>query len=164
MARPPVRATVALVIAVALAFTGCTKDKSTHSTSASLRSLKEKQAFVEGYVTFRRTYSALEFKIDFEDDTSWAPGPSATGCDVRLYAKVPEARVEDWIAGRKPVAADPPASELGWVTEIPSAPNALTGFVWYDPPSSPFGGSVTVGVRPSSPDSEVLYRAVCGRN
>jgi len=152
--------------ATAIAFLlvcGCKKgpstsqdDKTTHQTSASMTALSEKQAFVERYVTFRRQYTSLDFKIDYQDDTSSrVPGPSSTSCDIRLYARVPDAKINEWTAGMPaPKAEAPTPSELAWVNEIPNAPKSIAAFTWYTERDK------TVGVA----KDEVLYRVVCARN
>jgi hypothetical protein len=163
-----------LVVAfLVLLLAACKKDnaapapqrgKTTHSTSAAVATLKDKQAFVEKYVTFRRSYSALEYKIDYEDDTSSAPGPSSTGCDVRLYAQVPGGEMNDWIAGLTKVAAPPEPADLAWTREIPNASQSLDSFVWYVAPPTAFGGSKVVGVSPGKTTAEIYYHVICARN
>jgi hypothetical protein len=158
-----------LLLFVFFVFVACKKDnasppskgKTTHSTSAGVASLKDKQAFVEKYVTFRRSYSSLEYKIDFEDDTSMAPGPSSTACDVRLYAHVPGGEMNDWITGLEPTQPQ----DLTWTREIPNAPaSSSQAFTWYAAPPSSFGGSKVVGFSPGKGTAEIFYRLVCARN
>jgi hypothetical protein len=166
---------ILLVIAIAFVFLGCKKDnaapapqrgKTTHSTSATVPAMKDKQAFVEKYVTFRRSYTALEYKIDYEDDTSSAPGPSSTGCDVRLYAEVPASEMNDWIAGLNKVEPPPEPAALAWAREIPNASQSLDGFVWYTAPPNVFGGSKVVGVSSGGgkTTASVFYHVICARN
>ncbi len=137
----------------------CKADKTTHSVSATFATLDERQRFLERYVTFRRTYDALEFKIDFVDDTSFAPGPSAVACDIRLYAKVPSDQLPKWSDGLEPW---PAPTDLGWAADMPSAPADLAGFAWYRDRPSDSGAGRVAGVSQAS--SEVLYRNVCARN
>jgi hypothetical protein len=136
-------------------------DKTTHATSATMTSLDEKKAFVERYVTFRRTYTALEFKIDYVDGSGLLPG--GTRADIRLFARVPEGATDEWTAGLNAIPKRPEdTSSYPWVAGIPNAPKDLGGFVWYEERGGSAEHSKVVGV--SKATSEILYRMIWSSN
>jgi hypothetical protein len=159
-------ASVALVGFVILAMgckTGKTDktNKTTHTTSATMPSLDEKKAFLERYVTFRRTYAALEFDIDYVDGSGMLPG--GTRADIRLYAKVPDGKTDEWTAGLDAVPKRPEGtSTYPWVGSIPNAPKDLGGFVWYEERGGSAEHAKVVGV--SKATSEILYRVMSSSN
>jgi hypothetical protein len=150
------------------ALVGCRPDRTAHVNSRTQPNVAAKQQLLERYVTFRRTYLTLDYQIDFDDDTSFVPGPSTTRCDVRVHATIPTAEAPQWIAGLEPDAAPPTAARPSWIAAIPNAPVSVSGFTWYrDKPSpSSLDGNSDAGRRVGlSPDhAEVLYRLVCTPN
>jgi hypothetical protein len=145
--------------------TGCARrEKTTHTTSAAVSGLAEKKAFLERFVTFRRHYEALDYKIDFDDETTLAPGPSTTACDVRIYAKIPSEEAFQWIDGLEADPAAPTAERLAWTKDVPSAPASTEGYAWYRDKPGPSKGEEGKMVGLSKDRSEVLYRLVCTRN
>jgi hypothetical protein len=150
------------------ALVGCRSDRTAHVSSRTQPNVAAKQQLLERYVTFRRTYLTLDYQIDFDDDTSFVPGPSTTRCDVRVHATIPTAEAPQWIAGLEPDAAPPTAARPSWIAAIPNAPVSVSGFTWYrDKPSpSSLDGNSDAGRRVGlSPDhAEVLYRLVCTPN
>lgn len=152
-------------LALATLGTGCARrEKTTHTTSAAVSGLAEKKAFLERFVTFRRHYEALDYKIDFDDETTLAPGPNTTACDVRIYAKIPSEEAFQWIDGLEADPVAPTAERLAWTNDVPSAPKSTEGYAWYRDKPGPSKGEEGKMVGLSKDRSEVLYRLVCTRN
>lgn len=125
-------------------------------------SLEKKQAFLQRYLTFRRSYERLEFHISYWSDDGLI-GPSRSKWDLRVAATVPEDELSQWTAGLERCASPP---DLGWIQKIPSTSTKTAGFRWHcDLQASPGGGERrtqrVVGVQPQS--RAVLYRN-WGRN
>lgn len=162
-------AIVGMAAIASMAIPGCCRtDRTAHLTSATEPSLSRRRATLERYVTFRRTYAALDYAIDFDDDTSLAPGPSTVRCDIRIHAMIPPSEGASWIAGleRDPTAATSPRPD--WLRDVPGAPSSpsLTGFSWYRDAPSPANGQGRAGrhVGISVANDEVVYRHVCAPN
>ena len=98
----------ALVLSCLFASACCdlelTGPPSTRSSSADLETLAQKVAFLESYVTFRRSYEALDFDIFYANNSGGLlPGPS--DWDLRLRAVVPADEMGDWTRGMEKVEA-----------------------------------------------------------
>ena len=135
-----------LGLLLALMIPACGKESRTTDTDSSgFSTLAEKVAFLERYVTFRRAYDDLDFRIEFRDggDGRMA-GPSEW--NVRVSAVVPTIEIEQWSDGFAP-ATEP---DLTWVSEIPGGPTDLDAFDWYE------DGRRIVGI--DSVGRRVLYR------
>lgn len=137
-----------LTFAIALPFLGSCGGKGSKTTDADstrFSTLVEKQAFLERYVNFRRTYDDLEFDISYLDGGDGrVPGP--TEWDVRILAKVRKESLEEWVSGL-PSTKTP---DVSWVSSIPNAPPKLDSFQWYSDESR------FVGI--NREDRLVLYR------
>lgn len=74
---------------------------STTTHSATLSELAARRAFLERYVTFRRRYDTLDFRIEFhnggEGGRITTPGPS--DWDIVIAARVPAEEIPRWTAG-----------------------------------------------------------------
>lgn len=141
----PLRCAAFLGLLLAL-IPACWKEsRTTDADSSGFPSLAEKQAFLERYVAFRRSYDDLEFRIEFRDggDGRMA-GPSEW--NIRVFAVVPTAEIESWTVGLAPAARP----DLAWVAEIPGGPADLDAFAWFED-----GGRV-VGIDRGG--RRVLYR------
>lgn len=130
-------------------------DRSTHTTSDALPTLRERQEFLERYVTFRRHYDALTFDLSFQEDRGCL-GPSTTACDLRVHATVPAAELASWTDGLRSWAG--PANPT-WLQTIPGATPNPDDFEWWQGDSRDLR---QVGV--SKKTSEVVYWNVCLRN
>lgn len=128
---------------------GCTGDAgpaSTDTKSDTLSSLKDRVAFLERYVTFRRDYSELGFHIVYKNGGGFVPSPSEW--DVRVVATVPQEKLADWIpAGVK----EAPTADKDWLDSIPGGAKASGIHEWYVEPGK------IVGV--DREKSVVAYRA-----
>ena len=93
--------------------------------------------FVEQFVTFRRSYTQLEYDIQFQNNGGGRlPGPS--DWDVRLVAEVPVAEIDDWLrAGPGKLSAKP---ELAWLADVPGTIDTSGISEWYG------DGKVTVAL------------------
>lgn len=137
-----------LAFAISLPFLsscGGNDSKTTDADSTRFSTLVEKQAFLERYVNFRRSYDDLEFDISYLDGGDGrVPGP--TEWDVRILAKVRKESLEEWVSGLPSTKAP----DVSWVSSIPNAPTKLDSFQWYS------DGSRFVGI--NREDRMVLYR------
>ncbi len=101
------------------------KSKSTATDSHTFPTLAEKKAFLERYVSFRRTYEDLDYLIAFRDGgDGGVPGPSEW--DIRLIATVPASEIDGWTSGLTVTTAP----DTGWLSQIGDAPSDLTPFEW----------------------------------
>ena len=125
------------------------KGKSTTTDSRKFATVDDRQAFLERYVSFRRSYEALDFDIRYKD-SGGSLVPSPTEWDIRIAAKVPADEVVEWTKGLEPAAVGDEV-DTGWVERIPNAPASLEGFEWFED-----GARVVVGV--DSEERVVLYR------
>ena len=121
---------VGFALLLALCGSGCGDKKESRSTnthSGPFPTLEEKQEFLERYVTFRRKYLQLEFKISYLDGAAGrVSGPSEW--DIRVLAAIPEEEIDLWVAGMIPSRKKPDTS---WVRDIPNAPIDLRRYEWY---------------------------------
>ncbi len=141
-----------IIFSLPIFFASCKKvtepnSKTTSTQSSEFTTLNEKQEFLERYVTFRRNYDDLSFNISYIDGgggSRMVPGP--TEWDVRIFATVPSANIEDWTKGLSPTTKP----ILDWVTEIPKAPVDISDFKWYE------GDKKLIGI--NREDRMILYR------
>ncbi len=116
-----------LVLLFSLTAAGCHKSKSTNTRSDTFSTLASKQAFLESYVAFRRSYEDLHFHISFTDGGAGIlPGP--TEWDIRLMAVIPAEEMDEWISGL--TASD--SGDTKWALGLPEAPADLARFVWFE--------------------------------
>ncbi|MBL4687291.1 MAG: hypothetical protein JKY37_22025 [Nannocystaceae bacterium] len=100
-------------IALAIALSACTVTdaRRTSIDSSGLATLAIKQGVLEEHVTFRRSYTALDFRLFASVNTGMAPGPS--DYDYLIVAVVPTAELERWTVGMKSMTSPPsPLPEL----------------------------------------------------
>lgn len=132
-----------------LVLAGCggqTEPTSTDMTSDALPTLAERVEFLQRYVTFRRGYSELGFRIHYRNNGGGLiPGPSEW--DIRLVAKVPSSELGGWV----PADVEPAsATDAGWLADVPDGARAAGISEWYT------GPGMVVGVDRSR--SIVAYR------
>ena len=102
---------------------------STDTKSDALPTLKERIAFLERYVTFRRDYSDVGFHVVYRNG-GWFP-PSPSEWDVRVVATVPPKKLTDWIpSGVKKT----PTVDKDWLDGVPGAEKASGIHEWYAEP------------------------------
>jgi hypothetical protein len=120
--------TCGLLVTV-FALVGCQQDRgpeTTRTDSSQFDTLAEKVAFLEQYVTFRRTYELLDFDIVYQNNSGgMVPGPS--DWDIRLIATVPEAELPDWV----PADAQPTDVNTEWLENIPTEQDSSNITEWY---------------------------------
>lgn len=127
---------VVLLLGIAGLATGCGKSgpATVDRTSAGLASLKERVEFAERYVSFRRTYEALDFSIQYFNGGGMVPGPS--DWDIRLVAVVPAAEMAAWI----PAGSATATTDSEWLKSVPTSLDLSGVKEWY------VNGQKTVGV------------------
>jgi len=111
---------------------GCTYGSgpaSTDTKSDSLPTLKERIAFLERYVTFRRDYSDVGFHVVYRNGGSFPPSPSEW--DVRVVATVPPERLADWVP---PGVKKTPRADMDWLDGVPGSEKASGIQEWYAEP------------------------------
>ena len=123
-----VRQTLALLTAITLV--GCggmSGPPSTDTTSGALPSLEQRVEFLERYVTFRRAYTDLGFRIAYRNNGGGtAPAPSEW--DIRLVASVPVAELAAWVP---PGLAATPSADTRWLAGVPGEDRAAGIREWY---------------------------------
>jgi hypothetical protein len=129
-----VGAALFLMIAVA----GCggpSGPASTDTSSASLPTLAERVDFLQRYVTFRRDYRELDFRVVYHNNGGGlVPGPS--DWDIRVVAVVPPAELASWVpAGATAMAT----ADVTWLADVPGAERAAGITEWYVEPGSVVG-------------------------
>ena len=148
---------ILFLILVALLL-GCSPSSRTGPRSVSESSvarprLQDRIAFVEQYITFRRTYVDLEYDIEYQNNgTGLVPGPS--DWDIKILAVIPADEIDEWIpAGAKKTDKTPPP----WLNAM--AGNIQTANVteWYTR-----GKSVVIGVDRNA--SIIAYRNTTNPN
>lgn len=123
---------------VLLLFTGCTPSgpPSIETTSAAFATLGERAAVLEKYVTFRRRYEALDFAINFRNNSGGVP-PGPTEWDIRLIAQVPATELTNWIpAGAKSISNP----DTSWLKDVPTTIDLRGLSEWYEQ------GRIQIGV------------------
>lgn len=123
--RPLVLSMVTVMTALAVSCGG-SKSKTTHSDSGKFPSLAEKKEALERYVSFRRTYHTLDFRIDFRDGGDGGV-PSPSEWNLRLAGTIPPDEIDQWTSGLASTATP----DTSWVADIPNAPTDLKGFEWH---------------------------------
>jgi hypothetical protein len=117
-----------ILILVLVLLVACTPNgpASTHTNSSGFSTINQRAAFLEKYVTFRRTYESLDFDVAYyENSGGMVPGPSEW--DIRLVATVPASELESWI----PQGAQPSTKAHEWLRSVPTTLE-LTGIdEWY---------------------------------
>ena len=118
-------------------------------TSAARPGLQDRIAFLEQYVTFRRSYVELEYAVDYQNNGGGrVPGPS--DWDIQIVAVVPPAEVDDWLPSAVTKMEQPPPE---WVKNTASGIASDEITEWYTE-----GNSITVGVDRQT--STIAYRNV----
>jgi hypothetical protein len=111
------------IVLLLVAGCGSSGPSSTQTSSTPAQTLAEKIAFLERYATFRRTYEALDYRVDYRNGGGMGP----TEWDIRLVAKVPASQLSAWI----PSGAKPSHPDQDWLKSVPNSGD-LTGFTeWY---------------------------------
>ncbi len=114
-----------LILLLLLAGCGSRGLASTRTSSSTLPTLGARVDFLERYVTFRRNYESLDFRVDFFNGGGGL-SPSPSEWDIRLVARVPASELQAWVpSGVPPVAtadrawldAVPTSAELGGISE-----------------------------------------------
>ena len=120
---------VAVTCVLLVVTTGCgamSGPATTDTSSASLPALAERVEFLQQYVTFRRDYRELDFRIRYANNGGGVPGPS--DWDIRVVAVVPPEQLEAWVpAGVKPQ----PATDVSWLADVSGADRATGIREWY---------------------------------
>jgi hypothetical protein len=117
----------------------------TNTSSTAFATLPEKIAFLEEYVSFRRTYEQLEFAVEYQNNSK-GPVPGPSDWDVRVIAKVPAEQLSQWIEGLKPVESP----DVEWLKTLPQGTDHTGVSVWYR------AGGRVVGV--DEGNAVVVYR------
>ena len=87
----------------------------------------ERVAFLQQYVTFRRTYETLDFDIMYQSNGGGSvPGPS--DWDIRVIATVPASELSAWVPPGVPAATAP---NTDWLKSVPTAINFSGLNEWY---------------------------------
>ena len=119
---------VLFLLASVILPTGCGKSSpaTTARTSAGLPSLKERIEFVQRYVSFRRTYEALDFSIHYTNGSDGMV-PSPSEWDIRLVAIVPAAEIASWI----PAGSSAATADTDWLKSVPTSVDLSGVNEWY---------------------------------
>src|SRR5262245_61760291 len=135
-----------LLTAALVGCSGQTRPASTDTSSDSLPSLEARVEFLQRYVTFRRGYNDLGFRVLYQNNGGGlVPGP--TEWDIRLVAAVPPAELDEWVpAGVVAV----PSTDTRWLAGVPGAERAAEIAEWY------VGSGLVVGI--DRERSVVAYR------
>jgi len=142
--------TLSLILVVLL--TGCSSStrsgpKSISETSATRSELRDRVAFIEQYVKFRRTYLELEYDVEYHNNGGGlVPGPS--DWDIKILAVVPDEEVDHWIPSGATMTEELPPT---WLIAMPGTISTNNVTEWYSN-----GHSLVVGVDRSS--STIVYR------
>jgi hypothetical protein len=135
-----------LLTAALVGCSGQTRPASTDTSSDSLPSLEARVEFLQRYVTFRRGYNDLSFRVAYQNNGGgMVPGPSEW--DIRLVAAVPPAELAEWVPAG--VAAIP-STDTQWLVGVPGAERAAGIAEWYT------GPGLVVGI--DRKQSVVAYR------
>ena len=115
------------IILVLVLFAGCSQSGPaiTHASSSQFPSLQEKTDFLQRYVSFRRTYEALDFRIDFFNGGGGVPAPSEW--DVRLVARVPTSEIQVWV----PQGITQSSQDRDWLKLVPTTLEIAGITEWY---------------------------------
>lgn len=117
----------------------------TETSSTKFSTLSEKVAFLEQYVTFRRTYEDLDFVIAFHNNSGGlVPGPS--DWDIRIIARVPSTDLGQWTRGLHSTTAP----DIKWLKALPRRLDYSGVSAWFQ------SGRLLVGV--DEDNSIVVYR------
>jgi hypothetical protein len=117
------------ILALTVVFVGCKPSgpATTKTTSAAYATVAERTKYLNGYVSFRRTYETLDFDIMYQNNGGGrVPGPS--DWDIRLIATVPASELQAWIPTNRKASMAP---DLAWLKSVPT-PLDLAGVgEWY---------------------------------
>lgn len=123
-----------LLTAVLAGCGGSTGPASTDTSSDAVPSLEARIEFLQRYVTFRRGYTDLGFRVVYHNNGGLVPGPS--DWDIRVVAAVPPAELADWVPAG---AAATPSADTRWLVGVPGAERATGITEWYVGPGSVVG-------------------------
>ena len=117
-----------LLAIVCLSLIGCgSKGKTTKTVSSAFSTKQEKIQFLEQYVKFKRSYTKLDFNIDYQDNsTGLVPGPS--DWDISIVASVPSSELNEWITGLSKLEETP---DKTWLKKIPTEIDYSGITEWY---------------------------------
>ena len=103
--------------------------------STERSTLEERIAFIEQYVTFRRSYLDLEYDVFYQNNGGGlVSGPS--DWDIRILAVVPSGDVDDWIS---PQAQQIERNLPEWLDRMPGTIATRGINEWYADGSSVIG-------------------------
>lgn len=102
-----------LLIVFYMWFGGPDGPATTDTSSDKFTTIAEKVDFLEQYVTFRRTYRQLDYRIVYHNNTGGIPGPS--DWDVTIFAHVPSNELPAWTSGLNPISAP----KANWFKNLP---------------------------------------------
>lgn len=119
-----------LLIGAVLLLTSCSQSgpPSVRSSSADAGfvTLSDKVEFVEQYLSFRRTYEALDFVVFYQNNSSGLVlGPS--DWNIQLVAKIPKAEIPRWTEGLNAVTA----ANTDWLEYLPGEIDYSGISAWY---------------------------------
>lgn len=127
-----------IVVLVAASVSGCGGPggpASTDTLSASIPTPAERVAFLERYVTFRRHYRELDFRVAYRNGGG-GPVPGPSEWDIRIVAVVPPEELKEWVpAGATAI----PTADRAWLDGVPGAERAEGIAEWYVGPGSVVG-------------------------
>lgn len=104
---------------------------STDTSSDSFGTLAERVNFLHRYVSFRRTYESLDYRIKFFNGGSGlVPGPSYG--DIKLVATVPASELDAWVPPSTRPSTQPTASaDREWLESVPTKLDLSGVDEWY---------------------------------
>lgn len=140
---------IALILLLSMCMVSCggqSGPPSTSQTSVALPQIRDRIEFIEEYVTFRRSYSQLEYDIVYHNNSGgMVPGPSEW--DIKIRAIVPTEQITDWIP-TDVLSSDEQSPQ--WLRQIPGTIPVDGVTEWYRE------GRIEVGVDRTK--SIVAYR------
>jgi hypothetical protein len=120
-----------LVFIIVILMLGCSRDNgpptvNISSDDAQFRQLSDKVDFLEQYVGFRRRYLALDFYIDYHNNSGGlVPGPS--DWYIGVVAKIPQTEIAQWTKGLLPIKTP----NIDWVDSLPGSIDRSGISTWY---------------------------------
>ncbi|MDY3563094.1 hypothetical protein R5W23_004593 [Gemmata sp. JC673] len=128
------------IVCILIACAGCGLKghgpESTDTSSESLPSLADRSAFLERYVTFRRSYRELGFHVRYQNNGNGLV-PGSSDWDIRVVATVPREELAAWVPDGVPAT---PTADTDWLNGVPGGEHARPVSEWY------VGQRVVVGI------------------
>ena len=104
-------------LVLSLGILGCSAERSgpptVNTSSESQLELTERIRFLEQYITFRRRYNQLEYRVQFLNGGGLVPSPSEW--DIKILAVIPKEDIQEWI----PHKIQPSKTPYQWISDIP---------------------------------------------